>query len=197
MQSNNWIEIAGLPGVGKTTLISQNLSSLAQHDKIINSRQPTLLNRITTRFLLHGWLEHRCHNKDLARALAYRLSFRWFLYAKTRTFFYDAGILQLLLEFMIEGEPAITQEFIGLLPQCRLPTTLIFIDDDLNAIIAREINRSPRRFPEFSPEALSQRYQNALSAFKNQIFPMIPNVHIVSVQQPEQFMTAINHEKSS
>jgi len=183
------IEIAGLPGVGKTTLIEKYAARLRGDFCVIESRKPNLFNRIVAKIFLHGWMRCVLKDRKLAAGMAYRLSFRPFTGYGKPALFYDSGIIQYFLEAVISG----TSEIDGMLKvfKCAAPDTLIYITDDLRAIVAREMGRDQRRFPDMSAEMLADCYKNAEGILKSRVFPLIRQVHIVNIHDENDFLEKV------
>lgn len=154
------IEIIGIPGVGKTTYVRHNLDNLSKSFKIIESRSP--LN-IWQKFRLYFFKlkyfqlirSNRLTKYIIARMVRKDLA--------ENALYFDSGILQKMMESFIENDirsPKAQEETLDIyLRRMKHGITCVWIfEDDMNAIIDREMNRIPRRFPNFNREEIKQKY---------------------------------------
>lgn len=188
MTHNNWIEIAGLPGVGKTTLIEKHLSFIQSQRKIIQSRNSALLQRIFVKACLYGWMGWVFKNKLIALSMAYRFSFRAFERKNAPVLFYDSGLVQPILEMFILYEGEDIDAMIEVFKKCTPSSTLIYLSDDLSKVLKRELARGARRYPDLDEKELLRRYKNAEEILKRRVFPLIPTVHVVDIHNETGFL---------
>jgi len=184
------IEIAGLPGVGKTTLVSRHRAKLEGQYRIVESRSNTLAQKILARAFRHLWLEWVIDDKEFAHSLTYRLSFRFGLSDKPILFF-DSGLIQLLLERVIEKGDAGLESILRIYKKLPLPGLLVYLEDDMAPILDRETNRGTPRYPHIEADILGIRYREANSILKTRMFPFIPELRIVNVHDQDQFLKAL------
>lgn len=175
-----WLELIGLPGVGKTTLIKRYLCQIRCNYKILRSHNPTIYHGISARFLYLLFYNKIITDENLAKKIAYRESFRLFVSRKNKVFFYDSGLLQVLVEYFIEQEEADLSMLGSLMQKISLPDKVVIITDDIEKICDREFNRQPRRF-NIDKENLFQRYKSAQIFIETFLIPRIPNIEIVKV----------------
>lgn len=187
---SNWIEIAGLPATGKTTLIKKHSAVLHKKFCVVESRHPTIFHRILAKLYLHGWLRWIMRDKKLAGALAYRLSFRSLLLGTKPVLFYDSGIVQFILEAVIAG----TEDEKPLLQvlDCFAPDRIVYLTDNIDAVIAREMNRATRRFPDMDAKMLKERYEKAEELLKTRVFPLIGTVSMVNIHDENDFLEQLS-----
>ena len=191
-----WVEIIGLPGVGKTTLIKQNYNEIAEHFLMQESRRPNVLQKIIARSLYHGYFYWKLSDKSLAKKLAYRLSFRFLQSPKRNIFFYDSGLLQQILENGIETNFEGFQEKLSVLNGLKAPDILLYIEDDLENICERELNRNPRRY-SFKKNEIFDKYKKAQSIIEKDFLPKAAMVYRLNLSNPNGFSEFIQHVKSS
>ena len=171
-----WLELIGLPGVGKTTLIENNLRFIESEFKILRSSAPTLIQRGTAKTLYGLVYRKEVPDQTLAKKIAYRDSFRFFLSRNERIFFYDSGLMQVLLEYFIEENKPDIQMLKRVTELVTLPSTIILLKDDVKKIVEREYSRRPRRF-KMNKLELIQRYQSAENFIETFLFQRIQNTH--------------------
>ena len=171
-----WLELIGLPGVGKTTLIENNLRFIESEFKILESSAPTLIQRGTAKTLYGLGYRKEVSDQKLAKKIAYRDSFRFFLSRNERIFFYDSGLMQVLLEYFIEENEPDIQMLKRVTELVTLPSAIILLKDDVKKIVEREYSRRPRRF-KMNKLELIQRYQSAENFIETFLFQRIQNTH--------------------
>ena len=174
-----WVEVIGLPGVGKTTLLGRYLTKIAKTHCIVKSNNPTIAQKLYTKYLYFSQFKHRFKNAKLEKKLAYRAGFRLFK-KKKNIFFYDSGLLQVLIEHLIETDFDDLQVSMSIRPHLAVSQAVIFFKDNIEDIIRREYNREARRF-NLSEKELNVRYIRAQKIIENEILPYIPNVYLVEV----------------
>ena len=185
-----WIEVIGLPGVGKTTMAEKSLSSIEENYKIIRSNAPSLLERIAAKLLLHTVYARKVHDQKLAAKLAYRHGFRLFQNRSSNIFFYDSGIMQLILENLIETDFADQQQKLDVLSGMPLPDKIIYIDDDLDVIAERETERAEPRFKmDYAQTAKS--YKTAKHLIESALLPYAGAAETVRSGNTEEFLKAL------
>lgn len=184
-----WIETTGLPGVGKTRLYEQVMGTLPETLRIVRSNHCGIINSLGTR-LAKPFIGRECKDPELGRKLAYRLSFRFFLNKNDRIFFYDSGIVQVLLENLIVTGFDNCEIKLKLLEKLGLPERLIWVEDEIETIVFRETNREPRRF-SLPPDSLRPHYERAATLLEKQILPRIKQVYRVRSGDIDNFKKAL------
>jgi len=169
-----WIEVVGLPGVGKTTFIDRNLHLIQENFEVITSRSPTHWNLIAARLYYHLSFKWYLKDKSLARKLAHRSSFRFQSRARNMLF-YDSGLIQVVLENLIQTNFEGKREKINLLKRLKLPDRVIYVQDDLGVVLERELNRCPRRFP-FDRYDLHCRYLRTQEILERELLSLVDKV---------------------
>ena len=159
-----WVEFVGLPGVGKTSLIEKNILEFSQYFKIVESRSPTFFNKIMSIVLYYLKYKYFVNDYILTKKIAHRSSFR-FKSKKSRIMFYDSGIIQVVFENLIQNGLRESNFKLDLLIKSKLPQTVIYITDDIDKIIDREMCREKRRF-NLSRDVLKERYLNSEKIIK-------------------------------
>ena len=188
-----WIEVIGLPGVGKTTLIKKNLVWVNKNYTVVTSRTPTRIHSFLRRFYYHFHCGRVLNGKKLAKKLAYRLSFRFLKSRSQNIFFFDSGLLQIVLEDLIKTNFEDQEAKVTFLKSF-LPDKLIYVEDDVHAILNRVTDRLPKRF-EIEDKELEKRYIKAQKIVEEELLPMIPIVYKIKPYATEKFIEALAHEK--
>jgi hypothetical protein len=160
-----WLEFVGLPGVGKTTIINKNLPILSECFKIVESRNPRIFNKVLSRVLYFLRFKYIVNDPQLGKKLAYRASLR-FRSRNSDILFFDSGIIQVILENLIQSNLKDIENKLMVLKMFQLPHIVIFIQDDIEKIIDREMLRHERRF-NLSRKKLAQRYQQSETIIKS------------------------------
>lgn len=188
-----WIEVIGLPGVGKTTIIERHLPLIRETHAVVQSRTAGILQRLYTKYLYFTFYRRRTRNIKLAKKLAYRAGFRLFKRQADNVFFYDSGTLQVIIEHLIESDFSDSDMTLPMIRDCIAAQTVIFFQDDIAEIIHREYNRQPRRF-DFSKEELESRYIRAQKVIEESVLPHVPNVYSIKISNfsEEQWKMIIN-----
>ncbi|MEZ5813475.1 MAG: GTPase domain-containing protein [Alphaproteobacteria bacterium] len=190
-----WAEVIGLPGVGKTTLIQNNLESISKHFEIIESKRSGFLQKLYARFLYYFRIAPGMQDKKLARKLSYRLSFRWFKSAQAHLFFFDSGVAQLVLENLIETDFANKAKKLEILQRFKRPDILIVVGDKPDNVIQRELMRSDRRF-DCDEATLAALYKKAEEVLESDFKPLFTQVHIVKPGEDQRFKDIITNAQS-
>ncbi len=190
-----WIEVIGLPGVGKTTIIEQNRYNIIADFKIIKSDDSALAQKIMARIFYNCRYKFLTNDASLAKKLAYRHSFRFFENKATNIFFYDSGLIQVILENLIETNFTNSKEKLALLNKIPLPQKVIFMTDTLEDIVAREINRTASRF-QLNALETSSRYKIADKLIKDEVLHKVDFVYTIHSQDTEKFVKALQDEKT-
>ncbi|MFA5100767.1 MAG: hypothetical protein WC547_07795 [Candidatus Omnitrophota bacterium] len=173
-----WVEIVGLPGVGKSTMIERQLGAFRRHFEVIESRTPSVIHRVIARFWYHIYFATRLNDKCLAKKLAYRMSFRTMLMRKKPVLFYDSGLLQAVLENLIDTDFADLEHKIRVLRHLHLPDRIVYVEDDPNMVSKREIGRAVRRFLVDS-KTLTDRYRTAKDILESRMLSLIGLIYKV------------------
>ncbi len=177
-----WIEVIGLPGVGKTTLIENNSSSIPKSYKIIRSNQARLLQRIVSKLYLIFIFGPILKNQRAAQKLAYRMGFRVFEDKNSYVFFYDSGILQAVLENILEREFQNVDRNLAVMPHLSMPDKVIYIKDDIQKIVEREKGRQNPRF-DFNFNETIRLYELAEKFIEKEL---LQHVKLVDTIRPDQ-----------
>lgn len=184
-----WIEIIGLPGVGKTTLVETNMSSIVKSYRIVKSNSNSILQKIICRILLFGFYSYRIEDRGLARKLAYRHSLRFFQKRSDNILFYDSGMVQVIIENLIETNFSNKDEKISILSYLIAPNKIIFLTDDIESIVHREINRRKRRFGFDLMETI-RRYKKAQFLIENEMLSKTNLLIKLNSQENKKFIKA-------
>lgn len=185
-----WIEVLGLPGVGKTTLIEKSLNTISQHYEVVESRKTRVTQRVLARLYYHMYFSRYIHDKALAQKLAYRMSFRPLSLGRKNIFFYDSGLAQVFLENLIENNFESRSPTMALLKKLPLPKCLIIIEDDVEMVVNREVSRQPRRY-DIDENELLQRYKIAQEWIEADFKPLFQQVHVVKPDDVKRFKDII------
>ena len=191
-----WIELIGLPGIGKTTLVEKNISTIQRGYEIIKSDRPSICQKIITKFLFFFCYAPKLKDKNLAAKLAYRHGFKFGQNKSKNIFFYDSGMVQVLLENLIETNFADTEEKLGILPKFPNHHKIIYLKDDIKEIADREIKRPQSRFGLEIEETL-KRYQQAQNIIEKQLLQTSAITDTISPHDTDEFIKAIQSEKTS
>jgi hypothetical protein len=190
-----WVEVIGLPGVGKTTLIRNNLDTVSAHFRVVESKRSGFLQKLYARFLYYFRIAPGLRDKKLARKLSYRLSFRLFKPRNIPVFFFDSGVAQLILENLIETDFKDREEKLKTLQSVQLPNILIIVCDGLDVTLKRELARTDRRF-DYDEAALGRVYKKAEEVLENDFKPLFEQVHIVKPGEDQRFKDIITNAQS-
>lgn len=187
-----WVEVAGLPGVGKTSLIRGSIEEIKSEYLVVQSTLPSIKERIAARYYRHVVFNKSNNHEQWSQKLSYRQSFRVFKNKKQKIFFYDSGIIQLLIENLIETDFANVDDKISDLKRLNLPNALILVEDEIKQIISREISRSPRRF-KLDRDETARLYEQASDFLKNKLPVLFPDIKILYVHagDTKNFLKAI------
>ena len=151
-----WVEIVGLPGVGKTTFVRSNSPFLSNYFELLESRKPSILRLLFCKALYFVYFWKRIGDIRFEKKMAYRAAFRY-LKNDRHILFYDSGIIQVLFENLIESKGENFASKYELVKKLKLPDVVLYITDDIDAVVEREFTRPKRRF-SFSREELKKRY---------------------------------------
>lgn len=155
-----WVELVGLPGVGKSTWVERHRAAIQRRFRVVVSRRAGPLVPLIERAQYHLRLRWRTADRELARKLAWRAAFRAFLRRGTDVFFQDSGMVQVVLENLIGTGFADLAAKESLLARLRPADALLVLEDDPAAVLGRELGRTPRRF-NLAPPDLAARYERA------------------------------------
>jgi hypothetical protein len=133
------------------------------------------------------------NGKKLAKKLAYRLSFRVLKSRAQNIFFYDSGLVQIVLEDLIKTNFEDQDIKVAFLKSF-LPDKLIYVEDNVHAILDRITDRLPKHF-EIEDRELEKRYIKAQKVIEEELLPMVPIVYKINPSATEKFLEALDHEK--
>lgn len=190
-----WVEVLGLPGVGKTTLIEKSLNAISKHYEVVESRKTRFTQRVLARLYYHMYFSRHLNDKVLAQKLAYRMSFRPLSPGKKNVFFYDSGVAQVLLENLIEQNFNEKNAKMGLLKKLPLPQCLIVIEEQIKTITNRELSRGERRY-DLDEGTLMERYKIAQECIERDFKPLFQHVHVVKPDDVKLFEDIIVNAQS-
>ena len=190
-----WIELIGLPGTGKTTMVEQNSSAIRSYYKIVRSDNASIVQRVIAKLLYHFRYKSLTESNALAKKLAYRHSFRFFESRNKDIFFYDSGVMQVILENLIETNFATQEQVLALMSEIPLPDKAIFITDEIEDIALREVNRTTPRFNLTLSETI-KRYKIAHQITEQELLHKVKFANTVCSQQTKQFIKEFENEKA-
>ncbi len=190
-----WVEMVGLPGAGKTTLINNNLDHVSKHFEITESKHASILQKIYAKTLYYLFIAPKLDDKKLAKKLSYRLAFRLFKPRSATVFFFDSGVAQLILENLLETNFKDKQAKLELLQKFGLSDTVIIVSDGISAVIKRELTRTDRRF-QFDEAQLQKLYKNAEESIENDFRPLFKHAHIVKPDDYKGFKDILTNAQS-
>ena len=191
-----WVEMAGLPGVGKTVLANRHLVEIQDQFQIIKSSSSSLWNQSLSHLIYTLSYQKVVDDKSLCQKLAYRSSFRIGRRRRTDRFFWDSGIIQPLLENLIVTNFKDKKEKIELIRRTKLPDVVLYIRDNLTISLERELNRPHRRFP-FDRNELYSRYRKAEVVIEEELLPLVSTIYKLSPQDRLDIRELMTHEKVS
>ena len=190
-----WIEVIGLPGVGKTTLIKKGLPTISGHYQIVQSNSPSFFQKIIHRILFFGFYGSRLKDIALANKLAYRHSFRLFKSQNEPVFFYDSGLLQVFIENLVETDFECVEQKLQLWNKLPRPDKIIFLTDDVEAVVQREVGREKRRFQLDVPNML-ERYRKAQLFIEQYLLDdMSVTIDLADPEYVTNFLQVFSNEK--
>ena len=179
--AGRWIESTGLPGVGKTTEILSNRDSIGQGFMIVETRTANTPTLLVAGLLYSLSYRRRVDDTVLARKLAYRRAFQIFIPRSRRVIFFDSGVVQVVIENLIETDFAQIDQKLGLMKEITVTDTLLYFNDDIPRIVERETMRQKRRFPGLDRNELDRRYRKAQALTEEFIFPIFQNVTTIEM----------------
>lgn len=184
-----WVEMIGLPGVGKTTLIEKNIGEIQKQYKIIKSSKYSLYNSILTKM---NYLRYftSLSDKKLLKKLCYRLSFRQ-LPKSSNVFFYDSGLIQVVLENLIETDFKDADAKINFLKKLPLPDCIIYLEDNTQHAVKNELER-PNRLYSYDEKELNHRYEKTVSVIEKQLLPLGRKIAKMRPADPDTLMEVLN-----
>lgn len=177
-----WIEVIGLPGVGKTTAIESSITYISKAHRIVKSDDSTLAQKIYAKYLYIFRFKHQINHSKLAQKLAYRASFRLWAQQADKIFFYDSGMLQVVIEHLIDTNFEDADIIAPIMPHLTQAQSLVFFNDYIENIVKREYAREVRRF-NLSQQDLIDRYERAHKFIENQIVPHIAYFYVVDASK--------------
>ncbi|MEZ5902361.1 MAG: hypothetical protein R3D88_03505 [Alphaproteobacteria bacterium] len=189
-----WIEVIGLPGVGKTTMIEKNIVIIENNYKIIKSDKSKIFQKIFTKIIYHFYFSLISNDKKLSQKLAYRYGFRLFKRKEENLFFFDSGILQVFLESLIEEDFKNQDTVLKLRSKIPNSNKIIYLKDNLNDIVFREINRSCSRFNLSQKETL-KRYKQAEEFIEKELLQHSDIIVTIRSNNDLEFEKALKSEK--
>lgn len=175
-----WIEVLGLPGVGKTTAISRLLAEGSIKANVIRSDNPSLSQRIYAKFLYLFLYRRLCRINSLALKLAYRHSLRLFLSRNDNVFFFDSGLIQVLIEYIIAEDEPDFDMIERIIYKIKFTDRVILLTDKLENIVKRECLRSPRRY-SFAEDDLTNRYKKALTYIEEMLISRLESSVVIEI----------------
>ncbi|MCB9991203.1 MAG: AAA family ATPase [Rhodospirillales bacterium] len=182
------VEVVGLPGCGKTTYIRAQMAQISQYYTVVESRKRTLASRLRTRL---GAIVLRKRYPDLPddfiQKLSYRLSFRLSRHKDACVFYFDSGFCQFALEYLIATDFKDRLAVLEALKGLPVPDALIYMYDDPDAVIDREMQRPARRYPDLDRAELARRYKKAEEVLKEGIFPLAKAVYPANLAAENDF----------
>lgn len=184
------LELIGLPGVGKTTLIEKNKEEIQTHYVIVESKFSNIFQKFFAKYIFYVFYNRKLSDKKLARKLAYRHSFRKIKNASLDIFFYDSGLIQVILENLIETDFESEAEKLNFLSALPLSDRVLYLKDDLDNIIEREMNRNPRRY-NINRKTIKERYMQLENLIQNSVLHTMIDVRYVHVGKNEDFLKAL------
>lgn len=170
-----WVEVVGLPGVGKTTFVQRNLPAIRRRFDVVTSWDPPWTNWPEKKLRYALWYRWAVEDRDLARKVAYRASFRP-LRRSRDVFFFDSGIVQSVLENLIatrfDDVPGKTALLTG---RC-LPDVAIYLRDDPEEAARRELARADRHGFTDDTDEQTKLFAEAREVLEDDILPRIDRV---------------------
>lgn len=155
-----WVELIGLPGVGKTTLIEKALPELSSKYVIIRSDKRSFLQKIYGKILYYFRFKTLVKDETLAKKLSYRQSFQFRVSPSQNVFYFDSGLLQVILEYYIASDQTDLDDIVQIVSKLKMSQKIVLVKDDIFDIAYRELNRPKRRF-HFDEDELIKRYKDA------------------------------------
>lgn len=174
------VELVGLPGVGKTSLIEENLGFIESQYEVVRSNKQNLIEKFATKALYLNKFRPMVQDEQLAKKLAYRSSFRIFLNKRSHCFFHDSGLLQVIVEFLIEMHNPDFDMCEELIEKIDLPDRLLFLKDNLVDTVNRELQRTPRRF-DICEQDLLKKYCLGQKFIEKCLLSKVDNHKIIAV----------------
>ena len=171
-----WVEVSGLPGVGKTTFVNRHLVEIQEHFQIISSNSSSVWTQVISQLIYTLSYQKIVDDKSLGQKLAYRSSFRIGRRRRSNSFFRDSGIIQSLLENLIVTNFKNKKEKIELIRRTKLPDIVLYVQDNLTISLEREFNRPHRRF-SFDRDELYSRYRKAEVVVEEELLPLVGKIY--------------------
>ena len=175
-----WVEIIGLPGVGKTTTIERSLPFIAKTHAIVKSNAPGIMHRLYAKYIYITRYKGRFDNRQLEKKLAYRTGLRLWIKKTDNVLFYDSGILQVIIEHLIANNFTDMKKILAVIRNLPVCDTVIFFKDDIADIVDREYMRQSRCF-DLSREELRKRYLLAQDVMENEMPAQALNIQAIKI----------------
>jgi hypothetical protein len=191
-----WVEITGLPGVGKTVLVNRHLVEIQEQFQIIRSNSSSVWTQVLSHLIYTLSYQKIVDDKSFCQKLAYRSSLRIGRRRRTNCFFWDSGIIQPLLENLIVTNFKNKKEKIELIRRTKLPDIVLYIQDNLTISLERELNRPHRRFP-FDCNELYSRYRKAEVVIEEELLPLVSKIYKLTPEDRLNIREVMTHEKVS
>jgi thymidylate kinase len=185
------IEILGLPGVGKTTVINKNRSEIDALFKVVESRKYTLINSLLTRYYYHTRFKQLTSDKALAQKIAYRMSFRTMRRGDKNLFYFDSGVAQLFFESLIAANFKNIDEINTIIDKTTMPDALVYLKDNVERVVERELARPERRFT-LNRSELSERYSKVEELIEKKVLFPHKTMYMVTI---DNFMDKLRELK--
>jgi len=190
-----WVEVIGLPGVGKTTLIQKCRKEISAQYQVIESKHQNIVERIVTKMLSIFVYRSLLGKTKFAKKLSYRHGFRALRPSRKNIFFFDSGVCQLLIEHLIEEDFHNAEISLNAIEKAGFPDHIVYLKDDLQSVIEREMHRNPRRF-DLSADEIQERYQKAQKWIENELLQKIAFVDTITPENNLDLIKVLDCEKT-
>lgn len=184
-----WVEIMGLPGVGKTDIISKSVENLRSKYHIFKSDKSNI-HKYFFHLFFYSKYKRKINDENLTWKISYRKSLHIFHNRRRPTLFFDSGLAQIFLENLIESNFSSRDQKLRCAATLIRSDTVVVIRDDLARILTREMTREKRRF-NIDYWELKKRYEEAEKIMFEQIIPLFDNVVVVDLEKGEDLRSLI------
>jgi thymidylate kinase len=185
------VEVLGLSGVGKTTVINKNRAEIDALFQVVESRKYTLVNSLLTRFYYFTRFKYLTRDKMLAQKISYRMSFRTMRRSDKNLFYFDSGVAQLFLESLIAANFANIDEINKIVDKTTVPDVTVYLKDDVERIVERELARPERRFT-LNRSELMERYSKIEELIEKKVLFPHKTMYMVTI---DNFMDKLRELK--